>query len=84
MNDRKTAPKLNYKGNITKVKMNADRKAKVKITNPFSDSIAEVAVIFHSRKFDHCETKKVGRVYSEIVKNGTCYSYPIDDYKNGL
>ena len=52
--DSSTAPKLNYKGNITKAKLSHERRAKVKITNPFADSIAEVTVIFHSRVLSHC------------------------------
>ena len=77
--DASTAPRLSYKGNITKIQMSQDRRAKVKITNPFPDSTAEVSVIFHSRKFDHCEKKQVGKVYSQSVSNGTCYSYLIQE-----
>ena len=77
--DPKTAPRLNYKGKITEAELSEDRKARVKITNPFLDSNAEVTIIFHSRTLDHCEQKKIGKVYSETVKNGTCYSYLLQD-----
>ena len=77
--DPLTAPSLNYKGKITKASLSEDRKAKVKITNPFADSIAEVTVIFHSRTFGHCEKKLIGKVYNENVQNGSCYSFVIQD-----
>jgi hypothetical protein len=58
-----TAPNLGVKGSITKAQL-VDRKGRVKITNPFSDSIAEVTFIFHSRQAEHCEgDKKMGQVY---------------------
>jgi len=44
--------------------MSAERRARVKITNPFPDSTAEVTVIFHSRTIDHCDQKQIGKVYS--------------------
>jgi hypothetical protein len=55
-------PNLGVKGVITKAQL-ADRKAMIKITNPFSDSIAEVTFIFHSRVFNHCDGKRIGQVY---------------------
>ncbi len=77
--DRINAPRLNFKGNVTNAQLSKDRKGRIKITNPFSDSVAEVTVIFHSRHFDHCEAKTIGMVYSDEVKNGTCYSYLIQE-----
>ena len=77
--DPTTRPRLNYKGVVDEASLTLDRKAKVKITNPFIDSIAEVTVIFHSRTFSHCDSKKVGTVYSENVQNGTCYTYFIQE-----
>lgn len=47
--DKETLPRLSYEGVIKKVDLSAERRARVKITNPFSDSTAEVTVIFHSR-----------------------------------
>lgn len=47
--DKTTIPKLSYKGTITEVSLSSDRKGRIKITNPFSDSVAEVTVIYHSR-----------------------------------
>jgi len=41
-------PKLSVKQTITDAKL-TNRKARIKITNPFADSIAAVSVIFHSR-----------------------------------
>lgn len=71
-----STPNLGVKGVLTKAHL-VDRKARIKITNPFSDSIAEVSFIFHSRIFDHCDDKKVGQVYFEVVKDGSCVSYSI-------
>lgn len=78
-NDKSSVPRINYKGSITNGRLSQERKGRIKITNPFSDSVAEVTVIFHSRNMDHCEPKIVGKVYSENVKNGTCYSYLIQE-----
>jgi hypothetical protein len=75
------SPKLSVKGEITKAKL-TNRKVRVKITNPFSDSIAEVQVIFHSRNFEHCDDKKIGTVYNTVAKDGSCFSYLLDDDHN--
>lgn len=45
---QQNAPNLATRGSITKAEL-IDRKARIKITNPFSDSVAEVTFIFHSR-----------------------------------
>lgn len=83
--DRSTVPTLSFSGTIAAADLSADRRSRVKITNPFGDSVAEVTVIFHSREFNHCDRKFIGKVYSENVKNGTCVSYLIqDEDKTGL
>jgi hypothetical protein len=64
LNDSSTKPHLALQGVVSKAKMTGDRRARIKITNPFSDSIAEVAVIFHSRILNHCDAKQIGKVYS--------------------
>jgi len=76
-NNETITPKLAVKGEL--VKQLEQRKHRVKITNPFTDSIAEVSVLFHSRSFDHCERKKIGTVYSEVVKDKSCFSYILQE-----
>ena len=71
-------PNLSVKGEIEKATL-TDRKARVKITNPFSDSIAEVSFIFHSRRLSHCEDKLIGKVYNEVVHDSTCFSYLLQE-----
>ena len=73
-------PEFKYKGQITKVELDSHRKAHVQITNPFSNSVAEVSVIFHSRITTHCENRLIGKLYAETVKNGTCFSYLLTDH----
>lgn len=67
-------PNLATRGMISGTEV-GQRTYRVKITNPFEDSTAEVRVIFHSRSIERCENRKIGRVYNEIVSNGSCLSY---------
>lgn len=39
-NDKTSVPRLNYKGSVTNGQLSQERKGRVKITNPFSDSVA--------------------------------------------
>lgn len=65
---------LAAKNNSDKVKMATSgeivilgtnqRKQKVKISNPFGDSSAQVTTIFHSYKYHQCEIRKIGQVYN--------------------
>ena len=67
-----------HSGSITGVELQ-DRRARIKITNPFSNSIAEVSVIFHSRNMTHCEQVSIGKVYSQTVKHMTCLEYTLPE-----
>ena len=79
--DELAKPKISVKETITNVTLQ-NRKAQIKITNPFSDSIAAVSVIFHSKPLDHCLTKKLGQVYNDLVSSGQCYEYDVDETQN--
>jgi hypothetical protein len=77
-----TPPNLGTRGSITKAEL-LNRKARIKMTNPFSDSIAEVTFIFHSREFDHCEVDKlIGQAYQLTVTDGKCVSFSIQEDKH--
>ena len=62
--DKSTIPRLSFEGTISKVELSTERRARVKVTNPFQDSIAEVTIIFHSRVWEHCDQRMIGKVYS--------------------
>lgn len=60
----------------------SDRNLYVKLRNPSTSRSIEVSTIYHSKKENHCELKKMSHIYQEIIQPNSCFRTTIDQAKD--
>jgi hypothetical protein len=73
---KKEVPSMGVHGSIEVDKF-VGRSELIMVQNPSETKTVEFSAIYHSSDYDHCENKKTGVIYSEVIESTTCFSFSL-------